>query len=146
MRNIPIIPYFQTSRYRVQAMVDLAKPTPDDLVADLGMGDGRISFAFAKTGAQVHGYEIDEELIKALEVNIKSGSISGIKIYKRDFWFEDLSKYTIVCCYPMPTIMGRLEKKLKDELKPGARIVLNYFPFLHWKEKKIKDNVYLYIR
>ena len=37
--------------------------------------------------------------------------------------------------------MGRLERKLQEELKPGTRILLNYFPFKHWKLEKTKDNI-----
>lgn len=146
MSDIPIIPYFQTSRYRVETMVELADIKPDDIGADLGSGDGRISIAFSKAGIEMYGYEIDKDLRnKSLEL-IKSENLKNVHILDIDFWSEDLSKYSIVCCYPMPAIMGRLEKKLKEELKPGSRVLLNYFPFLHWKEKAIKDNIYLYIR
>ncbi len=144
MLSAPKIPYFQTSRYRVATMVELAKIKQGDVVADLGSGDGRIVIAFAKKGAASHGYEIDNALRKLSEENIKKENISNAFIHNKDFWQEDLSKYSIICCYPMPGVMGRLEKKLKTELKPGARVLLNYFPFLHWKEKKIKDNIYLY--
>lgn len=146
MNDIPKIPYFQTSRYRVATMVELADVKEDDFGADLGSGDGRISIAFGKAGVPMDGYEIDEVLRnKSLEI-IKNEDLKNVNILDKDFWREDLSRYSIVCCYPMPAIMGRLEKKLKDELKPGTRVLLNYFPFLHWKEKAIKDNIYLYIR
>ena len=145
MRGIPKIPYFQTSRYRVETMVELAEVKPSDKGADLGSGDGRIVIAFAKAGITMHGYEIDEELKKLAENNIQTENLTNAFIHSKDFWQEDLSSYDIICCYPMPTIMGRLENKLKQELKPGSRILLNYFPFKYWKEKKVKDNIFLYI-
>ena len=143
--DIPYIPYFTTSRYRVQAMVELAEVKFGERVADLGTGDGRIAIAFAKAGAIVTGYELDEEKIKLARENSQKEN-ANITVLKKDFWFEDLSQYSIICCYPMPTIMGRLEHKLQNELKPGSRILLNYFPFLHWKQKAKKDNVFLYER
>lgn len=170
MQGVPKIPYFQTSRYRVATMVELAQPKPGELVADLGTGDGRIAIAFAQTGAHVDAYEIDEALRKLAEENIKkelinshpdsshasnaaqgsyehqNDNITKPTILNKDFWTVDLSQYNIICCYPMPTIMGRLERKLQTELKPGSRVVLNYFPFLHWKEKTKKDNIFLYIK
>jgi 16S rRNA A1518/A1519 N6-dimethyltransferase RsmA/KsgA/DIM1 with predicted DNA glycosylase/AP lyase activity len=146
MQGVPKIPYFQTSRYRVETMVVLADPKPDEVGADLGSGDGRIVLAFAKQGIEMHGYEIDEELIKLSQTTLLSANLENAFIHNKDFWQEDLSTYDIICCYPMPTIMGRLENKLKEELKPGSRILLNYFPFKHWKEKKVKDNIYLYVR
>jgi len=127
-------------------MVELAKAQPDEKVADLGTGDGRITIAFAKIGNETHGYEIDADLKKLAEENIKKENLTNAFIQAKDFWQEDLSKYDIICCYPMPTIMGRLETKLKNELKPGSRVLLNYFPFRHWKAKAIKDNIYLYIK
>lgn len=199
--SIPYIPYFTTSRYRVQAMIDLADIKPGEKAADLGTGDGRIAIALTQAGALVDAYELDDEMIKLAQKNKKeafspvilnesegSQSInvipaftleekagiqlnrsfeqvsesrsrisytvnkSGITskpitppiVLKKDFWCEDLSKYSIICCYPMPTIMGRLEKKLKDELQPGSRVLLNYFPFKHWKLAETKDNIFLY--
>jgi len=147
MQGIPKIPYFQTSRYRVQTMVELANVKENDFVADLGAGDGRITIAFAKTGAtHVDAYEIDSDLRKLAEENIKKENLTNAIIRDKDFWQENLSQYTIICCYPMPTIMGRLERKLQEELRPGTRVLLNYFPFLHWKEKMMKDNIFLYIK
>ena len=147
MQGIPKIPYFQTSRYRVQTMVELANVKENDFVADLGAGDGRITIAFAKTGVtHVDAYEIDSDLRKLAEENIKKENLTNAIIRDKDFWQENLSQYTIICCYPMPTIMGRLERKLQEELRPGTRVLLNYFPFLHWKEKMMKDNIFLYIK
>lgn len=150
--TIPYIPYFTTSRYRVAAMIELAEITPGEKAADLGTGDGRIAIALAKAGAVVTAYELDDERIEEAKRNIEQEWIPGQArddrakpvIIKKDFWTEDLSQFSIVCCYPMPTIMGRLEKKLKDELKPGSRVLLNYFPFTHWKLEKTKDNIFLY--
>lgn len=144
--SAPHIPYFTTSRYRVSAMVDLANPQKGEFGADLGTGDGRISIAFAKKGVNMDAFEIDEKLRALTKENIVKERLENINLLNKDFWLSNLSKYDIICCYPMPDIMGRLEEKLKRELKPGARVVLNYFPFLHWKEKKIKDNIYLYIK
>jgi protein-L-isoaspartate O-methyltransferase len=144
--SIPKIPYFQTSRYRVETMVELAQVKPEEKGADLGSGDGRIVIAFAKTGIEMHGFEIEEGIKKLSEENIEKLNLKNAFIYSNDFWQENLSSYDIICCYPMPTIMGRLERKLQEELKPGARVLLNYFSFKHWKERKIKDNIYLYIK
>lgn len=144
--SAPHIPYFTTSRYRVSAMVELIKPIKGEIGADLGAGDGRISIAFAKEGVIMDAFEIDEKLRSLAKENIEKENLENINLLNEDFWLQDLSKYDFLCCYPMPDIMGRLEEKLKKELKPGARVVLNYFPFLHWKEKKIKDNIYLYIK
>lgn len=141
--SIPYIPYFQTSRYRVQTMVDLADIQPGEKAADLGTGDGRIAIALAKAGAEVTAYELDDELRTVAIQNAQNEDVK-INFVKKNFWYEDMSGYAIICCYPMPDIMGRLEKKLLEELKPGSRVLLNYFPFLHWKLETTKDNIFLY--
>lgn len=143
--DAPYIPYFQTSRYRVQTMINLAKIKKGEMAADLGSGDGRIVIALAQNGANAFGYELNDELIKLSQQNIL-GANAKAEILKKDFWEEDLSKYQIICCYPMPTIMGRLERKLQSELLSGSRVLLNYFPFKHWKEKARKDNIFLYTK
>ena len=127
-------------------MVELAEVKPGEKGMDLGSGDGRIVVAFAQRGVEMHGYEIDKDLKQLSEGNIKKLKLKNAFIQSKDFWQENLASYTIICCYPMPTIMGRLERKLQEELKPGARVLLNYFPFKHWKLKETKDNIYLYIK
>lgn len=143
--SLPYIPYFQTTRYRVQAMIDLAEIKPGEKAADLGSGDGRIVIACANAGAITTGYELDESLLKLSEENIKKADVKErAHILQKDFWREDLSQYKIITVYPMPDIMDVLEKKLRDELKPGARVLLNYYPFPNWQYITTKDNIYLY--
>lgn len=153
MSSVIKIPYFKTSRYRVETMVELADAKIGEKVADLGSGDGRIVIAFAKVPfmgtkhkIETHGYETDDDLRTLSKQNIEDLNLKNAIIHNKDFWDEDLSPYDIICCYPMPTIMGRLERKLQKELHPGARVLLNYFPFKHWKEKKVKDNIFLYVK
>lgn len=169
---LPFIPYFQTTRYRVQAMIDLAEIRPNEKAADLGSGDGRIVIALAQAGAQAVGYELDPKLVRLSEENIQNvilgtsetrtpESIQQLQskqntidtaqarrtiplILEKDFWQEDLSVYDIITIYPMPDIMEDLEKKLQNELKKGARVLLNYYTLPSWKFNKTKDHIYLY--
>ncbi len=142
----PLIPYFKTSRYRVESMVKLAHISPFDHVADLGSGDGRISIACAEKGAQVEGFELDPVLAEMSEEEIKKRHLdSNITIHRKNFWDEDLSRFNIICIYPMPDIMEYLEVKLTKELKSGAKVLLNYYPFPTLKPLVQKDHIFLYI-
>lgn len=126
-------------------MVELAEPKVHEHVVDLGAGDGRISIAFAQAGTYVTAYEIDNTLIQLSQKNLKKAHVEEyVAIKNKDFWQADLSKFDIIAVYPFPDIMEDLEKKLWKELKPGARIVTNYyqFPNVHYSAKK--ENVYLY--
>lgn len=141
--RLPLIPYFKTSRYRVEAMVELSQIKPGEKVADLGSGDGRIVIAFAQAGAEAYGYELRPVFKQLSEENIHKAGVQAT-IYQKDFWEEDLSSYDVVTVYPMPDIMDALEKKLLHELKPESRVLLNYYFFPTWKEEKKKDAIYLY--
>jgi len=128
-------------------MVEISNVKPGEKVADLGSGDARISIAFAKAGAQVVGFELESKLIKKAQGEIiKENLQEKVQIMQFDFWDVDLSSYDIVCIYPMPDIMEDLEKKLRSELKEGARVLTNYYEFPNWKHKKTKNKVYLYVK
>lgn len=126
-------------------MIQLAEVKQEELAADLGSGDGRILVALAKAGAIAHGYELDEKLNQKASNDItKEKLTANIVLHQSDFWHEDLSQFSLITCYPMPDIMEPLEKKLYRELKPGSRILLNYYPFPSLIASKTKDNIYLY--
>lgn len=139
------IPYFATSRIRVAAMLALAGDVRGLSVADLGSGDGRIVTEFARAGARATGYEIDEELYRQSQESLVKERLENVRILQKDFWGEDLSIYNIVTVYPMPDVMEELEKKLFSQMLPGAKILLNYYPFLDRTYTKVKENVYLYV-
>src|SRR5579863_9000079 len=101
MSSVIKIPYFKTSRYRVETMVELADAKPTEIAADLGSGDGRIVIAFAQQEIEMHGYEIDDELRTLSEQNIENLKLKNAFIHNKDFWDENLLQYDIICCYPM---------------------------------------------
>lgn len=142
--DIPYIPYFQTTRYRVDAMIELADPKPGEKGIDLGSGDGRIVIAFAKKGVEMKGLELDEGLQELSKDSIAKEKLTNVTIEGKDFWNEDLSNYDIVTIYPMPDILNALEEKVQKELQPGARLLLNYYQLPKLKPKNTKDHIYLY--
>lgn len=126
-------------------MVELSNVKPGDKVADLDSGDGRISIAFGKVGALVTGFELDATLAQtSRELIIQEKLENNVTILVKDFWDADLSTYDIVTVYPMPDIMKKLELKLQTELKKGAVVLTNYYPFPNWIDRGFKDKIYLY--
>jgi len=146
-KHLPLIPYFETSRYRVNTMVDLSKVKRREKVADLGSGDGRIAIAFAQKGASVDAFELDCDLVEESTLNIKKHGLENlINIKNENFWNVDLTEYDIVCIYPMPDIMEHLEEKLAKETQPGTRILINFYPLPNWEKVQNANNVFLYVK
>jgi cyclopropane fatty-acyl-phospholipid synthase-like methyltransferase len=138
--------YVPTSDERVERMLRLAKIKPGEKLVDIGSGDGRFLIEAAKQGADAVGYEINPLLIPWSRVRAhRAGVSNNVRIYWRDFWHQDFSDFDIVTVYCIPHMMARLERKLLRELRPGARVVSNAFPFPHWPGSQ-EGRVYLYVK
>ena len=72
------------------------------------------------------------------------GLQNKIQVKQEDFWKANFSAYDVICIYPMPDIMDLLEKKLKKEVKYGAKIITNYYKFSHLRHESMENNIYLY--
>ena len=127
------VPYLPSADRIVTAMLDLAAVTPDDVVYDLGCGDGRIVIEAARRGARGIGVDIDLKLVRESYDNAKRAGVGHrAKFVRGDVLEQDLRGATVVAMYLLPSLMERLVPKLRWELRPGARIVSNYFDFEDW--------------
>jgi ubiquinone/menaquinone biosynthesis C-methylase UbiE len=131
----PDIHFVPTPSAVVDAMLNIAHVTGDDVIYDLGSGDGRIVIAAAqKYGARGVGIELDPELIKtATERARKAGVADKVKFLRADLFKTDLSEATVVTLYLSDSINFRLRPKLQRELKPGTRIVSHRFDMRDWQ-------------
>jgi ribosomal protein L11 methylase PrmA len=126
-------------------MIKLAKIKKGDKAVDLGSGDGRIVIALAKAGAEAHGYEINPFLVWYSRYKIKKAGLKGKAfIHRKSFWKINFKQFDVIMMFQFHTIMDKLKKKLKKELKPKARVVSYYWKFPKWKPNKKIDNIYLY--
>ncbi len=140
-------PYVGSKRQKLKQMIKLARIKKGDKAADLGSGDGRVVLALAKTGATAHGYEINPVLVwQARRKIAKAGVSDRATIYFKNYWLIDLSSYDLITVYGTTYIMKKLETKLQKELKPGARVISNYFKFPHWQPQQSRGEVHLYIK
>ena len=84
------------------------------------------------------GVDISPMMITLSNQNAaKAGVADRVTFYERDLFVTDVSEATVVTVYLLPSIMGKVEKKLLAELKPGARVVVHDFPFPSWKADKV---------
>jgi ribosomal protein L11 methylase PrmA len=125
----PDVIFVPTPQEVVDAMLKLAKVTKNDVVYDLGSGDGRIPITAAKTyGARGVGIDIDPQRIKEATENLKTAGVGErVKFLNQDLFTTDISEATVVTLYLLPSLNLKLLPKLNKELKPGTRIVSHAF-------------------
>jgi ribosomal protein L11 methylase PrmA len=125
----PDVIYVPTPEEVVEAMLQVAKVTKNDVVYDLGTGDGRIPVTAAKKyGARGVGIDIDPQRIKDANENVAKNNIGDrVKIVQGDLFETDISEATVVTLYLLPSLNQKLLPKLNKELKPGTRIVSHAF-------------------
>lgn len=138
-------PYAPIGDQRIEEMLDLLSVKSGEKAADIGAGDGRLVRALAKKGVLAHGFEINPLLIWIARRKIWKAKLEKKAfMHLKDMWAVDYSSYDIITVYLSPHVLGKLENKLRKDLKRGGRIVLNHYAFPHWKPSKKKGNVYLY--
>jgi SAM-dependent methyltransferase len=132
------VPYVPTHERVVEEMLKMARVTKDDVVYDLGCGDGRIVITAAKKyGARGVGVDIDPERIKESKENArKAGVTDRVTFVQRDLFKMDLKEASVVTLYLLPEINLKLRPKLFKELKPGTRIVSHDFDMGEWKPER----------
>lgn len=127
-------PYVPTPHSIVEQMLALAEVGPNDLVVDLGSGDGRIVIAAAKQfGARALGVDIDRTLVaEAQEKAAKAGVAGRTRFVARDFFDTDLREATVLTLYLLPETNRKLVPKILAEMRPGSRVVAHRFAVGDW--------------
>jgi ribosomal protein L11 methylase PrmA len=137
----PDVIYVPTPEAVVEAMLQVANVGKNDIVYDLGCGDGRIPVTAArKYGARGVGIDIDPQRIREANENVAKNKVGDlVKIVQGDLFEQDLSQATVVTLYLLPSLNVKLMPKLMKELKPGTRIVSHAFDMGDWKPEKELD-------
>jgi predicted O-methyltransferase YrrM len=134
----PDVPYMPTHEKVVGEMLKVAKVGKDDILYDLGSGDGRIVITAAKHfGTRGVGIEIDPALVREARENaVKAGVADKVKFIQQDLFKTDIREATVVTLYLWPEINLRLRPKLLSDLKPGTRVVSHNHDMGDWKPLK----------
>ena len=133
------VPYVPTPQAVVDAMLEVAKVGENDILYDLGSGDGRI----VTTAAQKYnvqkgvGVEINPELVQEATVNAQEAGVSDrVQFVQQDLFKSDFSEATVVTLYLLPDINLKLRPQLLQQLKPGTRIVSHAFDMGEWEPEQ----------
>lgn len=145
--------FVPTSRRRVDAALEALALQPEQLLVDLGCGDGRVLRTAARRyGVRAVGYELNPlALTKAWLLNLTR---RGVSVRRRNFWKIDLSDADAIFCYLFPDLMPDLAVKLQQDLRPGTPVVSCNFELPGWTAEHIlhppgalhNDPIYVYRR
>jgi precorrin-6B methylase 2 len=132
------VPFITTPEEVGARMLELAGTRSDDLVADLGSGDGRIVIMAArKFGARGLGIELDERLVEKSRENARAAGVADrVTLVQGDVLTADFSKASVVTVYLLPGLIGQLQQRFTGELRPGTRIVSHAFGMAGWAPDK----------
>ena len=135
-----LAPYVPTPQDVVDRMLAVAQVTSNDLVYDLGSGDGRIVITAAKKyGARGVGIDIDPERIAESRRNARDAGVSALVEFRRaDILQADVSKATVVTLYLVSSGNLKLRPLLTRQLPAGARIVSHAFAMGDWTPDKVE--------
>lgn len=134
----PDVIFVPTPQDIVDKMLELAQVKKDDLLYDLGCGDGRIVVTAAKRyGCKAVGYDIDPVRVKESLENVQKNNVGHLAVIEqKDIFTLDLSEANVITLYLLPSLNVKLFPQL-EKLKPGSRIVSHDFRMRGIKPDKV---------
>ena len=124
----------------VDRMLTMAQVTPNDLVIDLGSGDGKIAIAAAKKfGARAMGIEYNPEMVKLSQANSQAAGVATKATFKNaDIFATDFSQATVITLYLLPALNMKLRPQIL-QMRPGTRVVSHSFTMEDWEADEISS-------
>ena len=133
----PDIHYDPTPDGIVAQMMGLAKVGPNDVVYDLGCGDGRTVIAAARAGARGVCVDIDPQRIRESRANAAAAGVSGrIRFLEQDLFTTDFRDASVVIVFLWPDLNLKLRPQLWRDLKPGTRVISYVHDMGDWKPRQ----------
>jgi hypothetical protein len=134
------VPYVPTHQSIVDEMLRMAEVKGDDVLYDLGSGDGRIPITAAKQfGTRGVGIDLNPQRVKEANENAqKAGVTDKVKFIQGDIFKEDFSEATVLTLYLLPTVNLKLRPKIL-QMKPGTRVVSHNYHMDDWEPEKTKE-------
>jgi hypothetical protein len=135
------VPYVPTPQHVVDEMLRVGQVGSDDLLYDLGSGDGRIVITAATNfSTRGVGIDIDGQRITESKANAKRAGVTELVRFEQGDLFEaDFSEATVVTLYLLPSVNLQLRPRLLNELRPGTRIVSHAFDMGEWQPEQQLD-------
>lgn len=135
----PDVIFVPTREPVAQAMMNMAGVTADDVVYDLGCGDGALVIAAARRGARAVGIDIDPQRIAEARANVEAAGVSDrVTLILGDIFDPNIpiGDASVVTLYLLPSLNEKLIPRLRGELDPGTRIVSHAFSMQSWTPER----------
>jgi predicted methyltransferase len=134
------VPYVPTHQSIVDEMLRMAEVKADDILYDLGSGDGRIPITAAQRyGTRGVGIDLNPVRIQEANENAKKAGVTDkVKFIQGDIFKEDFSEATVLTLYLLPSVNLKLRPKIL-EMKPGTRVVSHNYHMDDWEPEKTKE-------
>lgn len=134
------VPFIATPMEVADRMLEMAEVRKDDVLYDLGSGDGRIVILAAKRyGARGVGIEIDPDLVEISRERARQEGVNHLVEFRlQDALTVDVSSATVVTLYLAPEFNEKLRPVLRSQLKPGSRVVSHDFDMADWAPDKVE--------
>jgi hypothetical protein len=129
-------PFVPSDQDNVERMLKLAKLRDDDVVVDLGSGDGRIVLTAARMNKKLRGFgvDIDEKLV--IESNAaarEQGVADRVQFLHRNAFDADLREATVIAMWLWPELQILLRPVILAQARPGTRVITNLWDLGTWK-------------
>ncbi len=125
--------WMPTAQSLVNHMLDMAKLTPNDILVDLGSGDGRTVITAAKRGVSALGIEFNPNLVTLSQAAAKAEGVGDMaRFVQGDIFVADFTNATVVTMFLLPELNLRLRPQLL-KMRPGTRLVSNSFNMGDWE-------------
>lgn len=133
--RLPDVIYVPTPQPVVDAMLKMAQVRRDEMVYDLGCGDGRAVITAARDfGARGIGVDIDPQRIEESQANASNAGVTDRVEFKQEDLFKmNFADADVVFLYLLPALNVKLRPRILDELRPGTRIVSHAFSMADWE-------------
>lgn len=142
LRELRSAAFFSPTPFAVaRAMLEFADAGPEDVVYDLGCGDGRIPIMAAQEfGCRAVGIDLDPKLCAHATAKAQEyGLAERVSFRQQDFFQADVRPATIVTLYLLTAVNGHLGPRLASQLGKGTRVVTLDYPVPGWREEQTKD-------
>ena len=119
-------------------LLEVARVGPNDLVYDLGAGDGKIAIAAAQRhGARAVGIEYNARLAAFAQRQVeRAGVADRVRILQADLFQTDFSSATVLTLYLLDELNQQLRPRVLG-MKPGTRVVSNSFAMGDWEPDQV---------